>query len=162
MDVSKNGQKCFAQNQPKYFYYVMWAWGTNFMKWNALTYVCSKRMELMKQIHLFKKGFVIFLKGATFSDFIETRLSNYKPLAIRIAILEDFFSIRFKPHQVVDLLSCTIPKKELSQISRTTRQKMIKICENLMQDNTNNYERFHGKRTNISARYLKPLKYILS
>ena len=36
----------------------------------------------MKQIHLFKKGFVIFLKGATFLDFIETRLSNYKPLAI--------------------------------------------------------------------------------
>ena len=41
-------------------------------------------MELMKQIHLFKKGFVIFLKGAPFSDFIETRLSNCKPLAIRI------------------------------------------------------------------------------
>ena len=41
-------------------------------------------MELMKQIHLFKKGFVIFLKGATFSDFFETRLSNYKPLAIQI------------------------------------------------------------------------------
>ena len=39
----------------------------------------------MKQIHLFKKGFVIFLKWATFSDFIETRLSNYKPLAIRIS-----------------------------------------------------------------------------
>ena len=30
----------------------------------------------MKQIHLFKKGFVIFLKGATFSDFIETSLSE--------------------------------------------------------------------------------------
>ena len=44
----------------------------------------SKKMELMKQIHLFKKVLVIFLKGATFSDFIETRLSNYKPLAIRI------------------------------------------------------------------------------
>ena len=38
----------------------------------------------MKQIHLFKKGFVIFFKGATFSDFFETRISNYKPLAIRI------------------------------------------------------------------------------
>ena len=36
---------------------------------------------------------MIFLKGAPFSDFIETRLSNY-------AILEDFFSIRFKPHQI--------------------------------------------------------------
>ena len=58
----------------------------------------------MKQIHLFKKGFVIFLKGATFSDFIETRLSNYKPFSYPnplSAILEDFFSIRFKPHQVV-------------------------------------------------------------
>ena len=41
-------------------------------------------MKLMKQIHLFKKGFVIFLKGATFSDFFETKLSNCKPLAIRI------------------------------------------------------------------------------
>ena len=36
--------------------------------------LCSKKMELMRQIHLFKKGFVIFLKGATFADFIETRL----------------------------------------------------------------------------------------
>ena len=36
--------------------------------------LCSKKMELMKQIHLFKKGFVIFLKGAPFSDFIETGL----------------------------------------------------------------------------------------
>ena len=46
--------------------------------------LCSKKMELMKLIHLFKKGFVIFLKGATFSDSIETSLSNYKPLAIGI------------------------------------------------------------------------------
>ena len=36
--------------------------------------LCFKKMELMKQIHLFKKGFVIFLKGAPFSDFIETGL----------------------------------------------------------------------------------------
>ena len=41
--------------------------------------MCQK-LKLMEQIHLFKKGFVIFLTGATF---IETRLSNYKPLAIR-------------------------------------------------------------------------------
>ena len=40
-------------------------------------------MDHMKQIHLFKKGIVIFLNGATFSDFIETRLWNYKPLAIQ-------------------------------------------------------------------------------
>ena len=49
--------------------------------------LCSKKMELMKQIHLFKKGFVIFLKWAMFLDFFETRLSNYKPLAIRIRFL---------------------------------------------------------------------------
>ena len=46
---------------------------------------------------------MIFLKGTTFSDFIEIRVSNYKhypnPLS---ALLEDFFfSIRFKPDQVV-------------------------------------------------------------
>ena len=59
-------------------------------------------MKLMKQIHFFKKYFMIFLKGATFSDFIETRLSNYKPLAIRNRFpLFYFISIRFKPHQVV-------------------------------------------------------------
>ena len=66
--------------------------------------LCSKKMELMKQIHLFKKGFEIFLKGAPFSDFFETRLSNYKLLAIRIRFplfWGIFFSIRFKPHQVV-------------------------------------------------------------
>ena len=62
----------------------------------------------MNQIHLFKKGFVIFLKGATFSDFIDTRLSNYKPFVIRIRFplfWRIFFSSRFKPHQVVACLS---------------------------------------------------------
>ena len=44
----------------------------------------SKKMELMKQIHLFKKGLVIFLKGAPFSDFIETWLWNYAPSGIEI------------------------------------------------------------------------------
>ena len=43
-----------------------------------------QKLKLMKQIHLSKKGFVNFRKGAIFSDFFETRLSNYKPLAIRI------------------------------------------------------------------------------
>ena len=66
--------------------------------------MCQKLdLELMK-LNLFNKGFVIFLKGATFSDFIETRLLNYKPLAIRIhfpLFWRIFFSIRFKPHQVV-------------------------------------------------------------
>ena len=42
-----------------------------------------QELKLMKQIHLFKKGFVISLKEATFSDFIENRLSIYKTLAIR-------------------------------------------------------------------------------
>ena len=36
-------------------------------------FMCQK-LKFMKQVQLFKKGFVIFLKGATFSDFIETRL----------------------------------------------------------------------------------------
>ena len=66
-------------------------------------------MEFLKQIHLFKKGFVIFLKGDTFLDFIENRLGNYRSLARSALscpnslppILEDLFSIRFKPHQVV-------------------------------------------------------------
>ena len=35
-----------------------------------------KKMELMKQIHLLIKGFVIFLKGATFSDFIDYQTTN--------------------------------------------------------------------------------------
>ena len=45
----------------------------------------------MKQIHIFKKKTRLrdFLKGATLSDFIETRLSNYKPLAIRIRNAEN-------------------------------------------------------------------------
>ena len=46
--------------------------------------MCQKLdLELMK-LNLFNKGFVIFLKGATFSDFIETGLSKKKTLAIRI------------------------------------------------------------------------------
>ena len=52
--------------------------------WRDFIFLCSKKLELMKQIHLFKTGFVIFLKGASFSDFFDNRLSNYKPLAIRV------------------------------------------------------------------------------
>ena len=65
--------------------------------------MCQK-LELMKQIHLFKKGFVIFLKGATFSDFIDARLlkphtlKHQNPLS---AIMADLIFIRFKPLQVV-------------------------------------------------------------
>ena len=36
--------------------------------------LCCEKVERMKQIHLFKKGFVIFLKGAPFSDFIDNGL----------------------------------------------------------------------------------------
>ena len=46
--------------------------------------LCSKKLELMKQNHLLKIGFVIFLKGATFSDFFENRLCNYIPSGIQI------------------------------------------------------------------------------
>ena len=42
--------------------------------------------------------------------------------------------------------------KELSQISRTTRQKIMKIYEILSQGNSNHHEKFHSKRTNISAK----------
>ena len=48
--------------------------------------LCSKKMELMKQNHLLKIGFVIFLKGAPFSDFIDYRLLNYMPSGIQICI----------------------------------------------------------------------------
>ena len=46
----------------------------------------SKKMELMKQNHLLKIGFVIFLKGAPFSDFSDYRLLNYMPSGIQICI----------------------------------------------------------------------------
>ena len=46
--------------------------------------LCSKKMEVMKQIHLFKKGLVNFLKGALFSDYTETGLWNYIPSGIQI------------------------------------------------------------------------------
>ena len=44
-------------------------------------------------------------------------------------------------------------KKELSQISKTTGRKIMKICKNLKKGNSNHHERFHRKRANISARY---------
>ena len=40
----------------------------------------------MKQNHLLKIGFVIFLKGAPFSDFVDYRVLNYMPLGIQICI----------------------------------------------------------------------------
>ena len=36
---------------------------------------------------------------------------------------------------------------------------MMKICENLKEDNSNHHERFHSKRGNISARY-KDWKFV--
>ena len=47
--------------------------------------LCPKKNKLMlKQNHLLKIDFVIFLKGATFSDFIDYRLLNYIPSGIQI------------------------------------------------------------------------------
>ena len=40
----------------------------------------------MKQNHLLKIGFVIFLKGAPFSDFVDYRVLNYIPSGIQICI----------------------------------------------------------------------------
>ena len=48
--------------------------------------LCSKKIELMKQNHLLKLGFVIFLKGAPFSDFFDYSLLNYMPSGIQICI----------------------------------------------------------------------------
>ena len=51
-------------------------------------------MELMKQIHLFKKVLVIFLKGATLSDFIDKKMIKLHTLRYPnplSAILGDFF-----------------------------------------------------------------------
>ena len=48
--------------------------------------LCSKKLELMEQNHLLKIGFVIFLKGTTFSDFVDYRLLNYIPSGIQICI----------------------------------------------------------------------------
>ena len=82
--------------------------------------LCPKKNKLMlKQNHLLKIDFVIFLKGATFSDFIETRLSNYKPLAIRIRFLLfwRFFSIRFKPHKEVNTLAYILRKNCFSRLN---------------------------------------------
>ena len=58
----------------------------------------------MKQNHHLKIGFVIFLKGATFSDFIDYGLLNYITSGIQIhfpLFWRIFFSIRFNHHQVV-------------------------------------------------------------
>ena len=46
--------------------------------------LCRKKVELIKQNYLLKIGFVIFLKGATFSDSIDYRLLNYIPSGIKI------------------------------------------------------------------------------
>ena len=43
-------------------------------------------MELLKQNHLLKIDFVIFLKGAPFSDFVDYKLLNYMPTGIQICI----------------------------------------------------------------------------
>ena len=55
--------------------------------------LCSKKIELMKQIHLLKIGFVIFLKGATFSDFIYYSLLNYIPSGIQLRSLQIHFPL---------------------------------------------------------------------
>ena len=44
-------------------------------------------------------------------------------------------------------------QKRAARNLKNTRQKMMKICKNLKQGNSNHHERFHNKRANISARY---------
>ena len=46
--------------------------------------LCSEKIELMKQMHLEKRGFVIFLQWPTFWDFNDIGLLNYIPSGIRI------------------------------------------------------------------------------
>ena len=47
---------------------------------------CCKKLEPMKQNQLLKIGFVILLKGAPFSDFVDLGISNYIPSGIQICI----------------------------------------------------------------------------
>ena len=48
----------------------MWVWETKLYE-KIFLFMCQT-LELIKQIHLIKKGFVIFPKGATFSELIDT------------------------------------------------------------------------------------------
>ena len=75
----------------------------------------------MKQIHLFKKGFVIFLKGATFSDFFRLDYQTTNPQLSESAFryFGVFFSIRLKPHQVV---------KRILSLSRYLRFNLAQPC----------------------------------
>ena len=69
--------------------------------------LCSKKMELMKQIHLVKKDLVIFLKGATFWILmrLDSQTTNPQLSESSFRCSGDFFLIRVKPHQVVYALS---------------------------------------------------------
>ena len=65
--------------------------------------LCCNKMELMKQIQLFEKGFVIFLKGDTFSDFINTRLFKYITSGIknRFSLFWRIYFQELFPHSVL-------------------------------------------------------------
>ena len=118
--------------------------------------LCSKKMELMKEIHLFRKGFMIFLKGAGYvfgfcwqwtMKLHTLRYSN--PLS---TILEDFFSIRFKPHQVVSGMFLVakvygfdffIAKKEIHQLPYYLYQFLKKLIFSYLCIIGNNYNSNH-------------------
>ena len=92
-------------------------------------------------------------------------LEDKEPILIKIYIDYSFSKDKAEPNEFGctlcyhgrELMPCTATilqtitsylaqfQKELSQISRTTRQNMIKICENLRQGNSNHHERFHAK-----------------
>ena len=66
--------------------------------------IMRQKLELLKQIRLFKKGFVIFSKGLRFRSVLTILRTLRFPNPLS-AILGDFLSISFKPHREV---ACTV------------------------------------------------------
>ena len=84
------------------FYYAKWIWGTNFMKQIFLSYIV-KNGAYEANSHVQKRFSDFSQRGYVFGFYWQwtMKLHTLRYSNSPSAILEDFFSIRFKPHQVV-------------------------------------------------------------
>ena len=85
-------------------------------------------MELMKQNHLLKIGFVIFLKGAPFWDFVDYRLLNYMPSGIQICI--PLFWGNFSQLGSSLIKQCVVDCKNVDVLWSHVRPCFIKVLQN--------------------------------
>ena len=110
--------------------------------WSEHNHVMCLSRFFVERIDFFLSNFFSQIGTRSFSsvEMIEEPSSQEEPCTniLGLEVKKDFCKHSPEPEpQIIgtSYIDCSIPKKEQSQISRTTWQKMMKICQNIRQGN---------------------------